>query len=156
MFQIHNLSTNRGETGMKKYLQTSVFVLALSTAFALAQSPSAGSPQSSTSGSDASASRPGDMSTSSQDQTGQSSAGQSSASQSSSDQKQPMVDDSTLQQQLHQQFASNPALQGVQISVNNGTATLSGSVASKDDKKEAKKLAKSVSGVKKVNDKELT
>ena len=99
---------------MKKYFQTSVFILALGTAFAFAQAPT-GRPNS-PSGSNAS----GEPSRVTWARAQRRLSDQSQTHRTSWDNRmdqRPMVDDSTLQQQIHQQFASNPGLQGVQISV---------------------------------------
>jgi len=65
----------------------------------------------------------------------------------------PMVDDQTLHSQLHQQFSTDPAVRNVQISVEDGKVRLEDTVASKEDKKRAKEMAKSITGVKKVKSK---
>src|ERR1051325_666290 len=63
------------------------------------------------------------------------------------------TDDESLNRQVHEQLASNPALQNVQITVKDGVVTLDGTVAKKEDKKEAKRLAKAIPGVKNVHEK---
>ncbi len=68
-------------------------------------------------------------------------------------QQQPKVDDSTLQRQVHEQLASKGELANVQVSVSNGVVHLEGSVPNKADRKEAKKLAQSVPGVRGVKEK---
>ena len=60
--------------------------------------------------------------------------------------------DASLTQQLQSKFSQDPAFVNVQASVTNGTALITGTVASKADEKRAKDLAKSVSGVKHVKD----
>ena len=65
----------------------------------------------------------------------------------------PMVDDQTLEKQIHDQLAADPSLSGVQATVQNGVVHLEGTVASKADRKKAKELAKSVPGVTKVKEK---
>lgn len=60
--------------------------------------------------------------------------------------------DSNLTQQLQSKFSQDPAFANVQVSVTNHSALITGSVASKADKKRAKDLAKSVGGVKHVKD----
>lgn len=59
----------------------------------------------------------------------------------------PKVDDATLEKDVKQQLASDPAFAMVQVSAHNGHVDLSGSVASKDDRKKAREMAKSVPGV---------
>jgi osmotically-inducible protein OsmY len=70
-----------------------------------------------------------------------------------SDQTTGAVDDQALHTKVHEQLATNPALSNVNVTVNNGVVTLEGSVATKDDRKEAEKAAMAVPGVKKVKDK---
>ena len=60
--------------------------------------------------------------------------------------------DANLTQQLQSKFSQDPAFVNVQASVTNGTALITGTVASKADEKRAKDLAKSVSGVKHVKE----
>ena len=60
-------------------------------------------------------------------------------------------DNDTLAQQVQQKLSTEPALKNVQVEAKKGTVTLSGSVASKADRKHAEELAKSVPGVKKVH-----
>jgi len=62
------------------------------------------------------------------------------------------VEDASLTQQLQTKFSQDPAFVNVQASVTNGTAFITGTVASKADEKRAKDLAKSVSGVKHVKE----
>jgi osmotically-inducible protein OsmY len=64
----------------------------------------------------------------------------------------PKVDDATLQRDVQQQLASDPALSSVQVAAHNGKVELTGSVASKDDRKKAKEMAKSVPGVTSVKE----
>ncbi len=116
-----------------------VFVLALSAAVAGAQAQA--QPQTS-----APSSQQPDQMGQQPDQAGQ------QAGQSKDKGQATKVDDETLHRQVHEQLASNPNLQNLRVTVNNGVVTLEGSVPSKDDKKEAKKLAKSVAGVRKVRD----
>ncbi len=133
---------------MKKSLQVFVICLALCTGYALAQeggtnSPASGQPENN------------GAQTSTMGTAGQTPTQDQMGSPTSANTQSATVDDQTLQRQIHDQLASNPNLQNVQVSVNNGKATLSGTVASKSDRKEARKLAKSIQGVKKVKD-ELT
>jgi len=60
--------------------------------------------------------------------------------------------DASLTQQLQSKFSQDPAFVNVQASVTNGTALITGTVASKADVKRAKDVAKSISGVKHVKD----
>jgi osmotically-inducible protein OsmY len=60
--------------------------------------------------------------------------------------------DASLTQQLQNKFSQDPAFVNVQASVTNGTALITGTVASKADEKRAKDVAKSISGVKHVKD----
>jgi osmotically-inducible protein OsmY len=138
---------------MNRYFYTSVLALALVTAYAVSQTgsnPSGGQtsnqPQSSTPDASQSTTPPA---------SNPSSKGQSSTDQSmpQGDQTTGAVDDQALQTKVHEQLASNPALSNVNVTVNNGAVTLEGSVATKDDRKEAEKAAMSVPGVKKVKDK---
>ena len=120
---------------MKQLLRISVLTLAVSTSgFLLAQgtaNPGASPDSSGTGGSD-------------QSMAG---AGQTSASKGAS-----TADDQTLHRQVHDQLSTNPDLQNVQIAVENGKVVLTGTVPNKNDKKEAKRIASSVPGVKKVKE----
>jgi len=127
---------------MRNYFYSTVFALALITAYAVSQT-----------GSYPSSNQPSN-------QTG-STTSAPNASQSSG-QSQPMpqsdkaaspVDDQTLQSKVKDELATNPALSGVNVTANNGVITLEGSVASKEDRQQAKKMAQSVPGVKSVKDK---
>jgi len=60
-------------------------------------------------------------------------------------------DNDALAQQVQQKLSTEPALKDVQVEAKKGVVTLSGSVASKADRKHAEELAKSVQGVKKVH-----
>jgi len=60
-------------------------------------------------------------------------------------------DNDALAQQVQQKLSNEPALKDVQVEAKKGVVTLSGSVASKADRKHAEELAKSVPGVKKVH-----
>jgi osmotically-inducible protein OsmY len=62
------------------------------------------------------------------------------------------VDDRTLLKQVHEQLARNNDLNDVEVNVQNGVVTLEGSVPRKQDRKQAKQLAESVPGVRKVNE----
>jgi len=60
-------------------------------------------------------------------------------------------DNDALAQQVQQKLSTEPALKSVQVEAKKGVVTLSGTVASKADRKQAEELAKSVPGVKKVH-----
>lgn len=128
-----------GGTGMKHYLRLFAFVLALSTSYMLAQAGSAGAGTQANPGQSGASSQTGSMS-------GQDTSMQQSASGKT-------VDDDSLHRQVHEQLATNPDLQNVQISVRNGVVELNGTVPNKNDKKEAKRLTKAVPGVKQVKEK---
>ena len=140
---------------MKKFLQISAFVLACSTSFMLAQMNNAPG-QAGAPGQPTYQSQPGQPGQPGQPAPmpdGSSQPTSSNATSASTDQaNQPQVDDQTLSRQVHDQLATNPDLSGVQISVDKGKVALTGSVPNKTDKKEAKKLAKSVPGVKAVRE----
>ncbi|MGZ4821815.1 MAG: BON domain-containing protein, partial [Terriglobales bacterium] len=129
---------------MKKHLLTILFVLGLSAAVALAQSQP-GYGQSGQTG------QPHGAMGTAADQTSASSQASTTTDQSKNS-SMANVDDESLHRQVHEQLASNPELQNVQITVKNGVVSLDGSVPNKDDKKEAKKLAKAVPGVKGVKE----
>lgn len=63
-----------------------------------------------------------------------------------------MSNDGDLTQQLQSKFGQDPAFANAQVSVTNGTALITGTVAAKADKKRAKDLAKSIAGVKHVKE----
>ena len=147
---------------MKKLLQMLAFLLAISTGIALAQGGGGGAggggAAGGANGSGNSATNPGGAgATGGGNAASPDSASQTPSPASDQDNKNikthtDAVDDQTLHREIHEQLATNPDLQGVQVEVNNGVAKLSGSVPNKDDKKEAAKLVKSVAGVKKVKD----
>ena len=62
------------------------------------------------------------------------------------------VDDNDIRQQVLQQMASQN-FNAVGVSVDKGVVSLTGAVASKEDRKRARELAKSVAGVKSVKEK---
>lgn len=64
----------------------------------------------------------------------------------------PKVDDATLERDVKQQLASDPAFAMVRVSAHNGRVELTGSVSIKDDRKKAKEMAKSVPGVSSVKE----
>jgi hyperosmotically inducible periplasmic protein len=138
---------------MKKSLQVFTFGLALSTAFAMAQtnpgtSGQAGQPGQSGTYQNGQAGQPGQPGNTMPDAA----SGATSDAGTATNAAQPKVDDQTIQRQVHEQLATNPDFQGVQVSASKGDVTLSGTVPNKNAKKEAKKLARSVPGVKKVKE----
>ena len=60
-------------------------------------------------------------------------------------------DNDSLAQEVQQKLATEPALKNVQVEAKKGVVKLSGTVASKADRKHAEELAKSVPGVRKVH-----
>jgi hypothetical protein len=62
------------------------------------------------------------------------------------------VPDATLTGDIQQQLASDPAFAGVQVAAHNGRVELTGSVPTKEDRKKAKEMAKSVPGVTSVKE----
>lgn len=64
----------------------------------------------------------------------------------------PKVDDATLERMVHEQLARKPELIDVKASVQDGVVQLEGSVPSKQDRKEAKKLVQDIPGVRKVKE----
>jgi osmotically-inducible protein OsmY len=80
---------------------------------------------------------------------------QSTAPSSQATHSKSVSNDGDLTQQLQTKFSQDPAFANVQVSVTKATALITGSVPAKADKKRAKELAKSISGVKHVKD-ELT
>jgi osmotically-inducible protein OsmY len=60
-------------------------------------------------------------------------------------------DNDALAQQVQQKLSTEPSLKEVQVEAKKGVVTLSGTVASKADRKHAEELTKSVPGVKKVH-----
>ena len=124
---------------MKQLLRYSVFTLALVTsAFLLAQNT--GSPAG-TGG----AAPSGDYGSTAATQSG-------GTAQTAPAKAANGVDDQKIHQQVHDQLSTNPDLQNVQIAVENGRVTLTGTVPNKNDKKEAKRITSSVPGVKKVKE----
>ncbi len=136
---------------MKKSLQVLTFGLALSTAFAMAQTNPSTSGQMGQQPAQAGTYQNGQQSQPSQPSAMPDTTA-NSTSTTASDSKKAQVDDQTIQRQVHEQLATNPDLQNIQVSVDKGKVSLTGSVPSKKAKEDAKKLAKSVSGVKKVKE----
>ncbi|MFB3917996.1 MAG: BON domain-containing protein [Terriglobales bacterium] len=67
--------------------------------------------------------------------------------------KQVKVDDQTLERQIQEQLATRPEMTRVKVHVKDGVAQLTGVVARKEDRKEARRLAESVPGVRDVKTK---
>jgi osmotically-inducible protein OsmY len=130
---------------MKKTLQLLVFVLALATAFALAQTSYGGtSPQTQNPTANPNPSVPTDQGTATTP------ASQDTKKQ---DKNKSTVDDSTLDTQIKQQLSGDPAMKNVQATVSKGVVNLDGTVATKGDKKRAKQMVAAIPGVRKVHDK---
>ena len=125
---------------MKKQIWTLGIAVLLTAAMAFAQTPAQSSSSSETGASAQSANPAQSQSTMSQDQD-KSKANASAA-----------VDDDTLRRQVKEQLSTNPALSGVNADVDHGTVTLTGAVASKDERSDAKKMVKVIPGVAKVKD----
>ena len=64
----------------------------------------------------------------------------------------PKVPDATLTRDVQQQLASDATFAGVQVAAHNGRVELTGSVPTKEDRKKAKEMAKSVPGVTSVKE----
>jgi len=115
---------------MRKPMFALVLALALATAYAVGQSttaaPSSGTPQ-------ATQSTPATPTTNVMQNAGTFAR----------------TSDQELERQLREQLASFP---NVQASVNNGNVTLVGNVASKQDRKRVRDLARAIPGVRKVRD----
>jgi len=148
---------------MRNYFYGVIFVLALSTAYAVSQMQSSQPqtntpPAATTTAPDASQSNPSSTYPSDQSNgvSNQSSAGQASQTSNGSQTATSgttsnSVNDQDLQARVQQQLATNPALSSVNVTVKGrGVVVLDGSVATKNDKRKAKKLAESISGVRKV------
>lgn len=132
---------------MKKHSLLLTLGLALATSYALAQAggqagqyPSSQPPTTQ----QAPSTQPAPPSTS-PDQ------GQATAPDQSAQSAASTPDNDTLEQEVQQKLATEPALKSVQVEAKKGVVTLSGTVASKADRKHAEELAKSVPGVKKVH-----
>ncbi|HZR30056.1 MAG TPA: BON domain-containing protein [Terriglobales bacterium] len=144
---------------MKNYFYTTVLALALITAYAVSQTgsyPSSNSPSNQPQGGATTKSPDASQSTSPSSNSPSSDTQKGTADQSSmpqSDRSTAAVDDQTLTTKIQQQLTTNPALSNVNVTVNNGVATLEGKVSSKQDRKQAKQIVESVPGVKKVKDK---
>ncbi len=132
---------------MKKTLHVLVIVLALATAVALAQTSYGGrSPQTQNP-----TANPNPNPSIPTEGTATTPASQDTSKKQ--DKNKAMVDDATLNTQIKEQLAGDPAMKNVQVTVNNGVVNLEGAVASKADKKRAKQMAAAIPGVRKVHDK---
>lgn len=133
---------------MKTHSLLLTLALAGATTFSMAQmSPGGMSGQQQPSSGVPDASQSGPMSESPSAGANQTSTAKERAS------AKPMVDDQTLQKQVHDQLAADPALSNVQVNVEKGVVHLDGTVANKADRKKAKDIAKSVPGVTRIKDK---
>jgi len=135
---------------MKKHSLLLTLGLALATTYGLAQTGQAGSQAGQYPSSQSPSTQPSTQapSTTAPDQ-GQTTAPDQTQSTGNSAATAP--DNDALAQQVQQKLSTEPALKNVQVEAKKGTVTLSGSVASKADRKHAEELAKSVPGVKKVH-----
>lgn len=135
---------------MKTHSLVLTLGLALATSYGMAQTGSqAGQyPSSQTPSTQQEPSTQAPPSTTTPDQTSPTGQNPSAASSGAS-----ATDNEALEQDVQQKLATEPALKGVQVEAKKGAVTLSGTVASKADRKHAEELAKSVPGVKKVHSK---
>jgi osmotically-inducible protein OsmY len=141
---------------MKRHSLLLTLALALATSYALAQTggqagqyPSSQSP--STQQAPTTQQEPGTQpapSTTAPDQGQGTAAGQTQSMPAAA-----APDNDALAQQVQQKLATEPALRNVQAEAKKGVVTLTGTVASKADRKHAEELAKSVPGVHKVHSK---
>lgn len=130
---------------MKNPFYLVVFVLAVALAYAVSQTAPAAAPQQQAS--------PG----SSQPASNPSSHDEATMPDANAPDKDKAADksvaaDSDIQKQVQQQMATN-SFNAVAVSVEKGVVTLSGAVASKEDRKRARELAKAVAGVQDVKEK---
>lgn len=138
---------------MKNAFYAIVFVLALATAYAISQNPQAAPNNAPPAGQQAT--QPATDSppaTTTERPVDQAAPGAPASEAHSHHETAGSSSDAALQKQLQQQFAS-ANLSSVAIAVNKGVVTLTGTVATKEDRKRAKDLAKSVPGVQRVDDK---
>jgi osmotically-inducible protein OsmY len=138
------------EIPMKKNLFLA-FVFALAATFAIAQESS--TPKDPAQQSDPAAqTKPDDKSTTpAQDTTGAQSANkESSSAEAAEGHSKAKASNNAVSQQLHDKFASDPALSNVKFHVKKGIVTLTGKVDSAEEVARAKELAQSVDGVKSV------
>ncbi len=131
---------------MKNTFYVLVFMLAVATAMALAQT----SPSGTSSQTTASPSSPSSQTAApaSQDMDRDKDRGKDKKHAKNTS----AVDDTTLTQQIQQQLSSDVALKNVQVSVNNGVVNLGGTVASKEEKRRAKQMVAGIAGVRKVHE----
>src|SRR5205823_1340682 len=133
---------------MKKNLLL-VAAFSLATTFAIAQETQ--TPKDPSKPTDPAAqTKPDDKSTApAQDTTGAQSANKESSSKDMAEgQSKTKASKNALSQQLHDKFASDPALANVKFRVSKGVVTLIGKVDFADEVARAKELAMSVEGVK--------
>jgi osmotically-inducible protein OsmY len=135
---------------MKKNLLLA-FAFALAATFAIAQESSTSKDPAQQSD-PAAQTKPDDKSTTpAQDSTGAQSANKESSTKEAEDtSSKNKADKNAISQQLHDKFASDPALSNVKFHVNKAVVTLTGKVDSADEVARAKELAMSVDGVKSV------
>jgi osmotically-inducible protein OsmY len=128
---------------MRKRTCVFALVFALVTAYAVAQEPTSGT-----------GTQPGTPPAATQDtQPDQGRYGEDQdRDRQNRGREQGRAEDQQLHQQLHERFNQDPAFRNVQISVDDGRVTLEGAVASKEDRKRAKELARQVSGVRNVRE----
>src|SRR5436305_9059801 len=134
---------------MKKNLLLA-FAFALAGTFALAQEST--TPKDPAQQNDPAAqTKPDDKSnTPAQETTGAQSKNESSSKEVAAGESKSKAGNNAVSQQMHDKFASDPALANVRFHVAKGVVTLVGKVESADDVARAKELAMSVNGVKTV------
>src|SRR5262245_39895511 len=137
---------------MRKAVYSLILVLALMTAYAVAQPAGGMNPQGPTPPTatppDASQRTPDASNPSATDQT---SAGQQPQAQAK---EKPKVDASALGAKVKDQLGTDPAFSNVEVSAkDNGQVTLKGKVGSDADRKRAVQAAEAIPGVSKVKDK---
>ena len=135
---------------MKRHSLLLTLGLALATSYGLAQTGQAGSQAGQYPSSQSpTTQQPGTQAPQTSTTPGQTTGPEQTQASPSSATSAP--DNDTLAQQVQQKLSTEPALENVQVEAKKGVVTLSGSVASKADRKQAEELAKSVPGVKKVH-----
>jgi osmotically-inducible protein OsmY len=150
--EVHDQIALRGELRMKRSLLTGVFVLLLSAVFAFAQTPSQDKGQNPPQNpSPTNANNPAQPQNQNPDMQAAPGA-QSVAPQDKGATSAAATDDDTLKRQVKEQLSSNPDLANVQVEVAKGKVTLTGSVPKKEDRSQAKDLARAVPGVKSVSE----
>src|SRR5689334_14470455 len=123
-------------------LKTTLVTAVLSTTLAIAQTTAPSQPPSTRSGSTAQAQTA--------PQNGASVQKANTPAASADDLLNRSPADISLERQINGLFAHRAEFQNVKISVNDGVVTLDGSVPTKIERRQAKALARSVNGVKKV------